>query len=341
MSGNYLKSLQLAKQLEQRAKEATKNKKLAEEEREALQKLIDLCEGSGVDLSEMDSTLSEFSASMNAKDYQSAIGYARKAMESAKNAYIKKIADVADSVEALLRLTESSEVESKGALEKLERSKELVLKDALEDAMKQARSAYDAAERTFHENFSQRYSRAQEIINQAKEIGEDVSLFEDLLNRSKSAIEKQDYEGGVSQLNEALEGAGENLKAQITDTLSSAEELMRAGQEIEADTNKAEGHLEHARTALESLKYRDALSYSKRAESDAEKAIASRLNDRMREIRDGMKSMKTVDEDSQESRTLLDKAQEAIRQKQFGEAIEALTKPRRRCTRYTSRRSSG
>lgn len=321
MTGNYLKSLQLAKQLEQRAKEATQNKKLAEEEREALQNFIDRCEESDVDLSGVDKPLSEFSASMNAKDYQSAVGHARKAMESAKNAYIQKIGDVADSVDALLKLIGTSDGESKGALEMLEKSKELVLKDELKDAMKQARSAYDAAERTFHEHFSSRCSQAQETINQAKEMGDDVSLFEDLLNRSKSALEKQDYESGISQLNEALEGAGENLRAQIEDAISKAEDMTRAGQGIEADMDKVESHVERARAALESLNYRDALSYSKRAESDAEKAISSRLNERIREIRDSMRAMKTIDEDSQEPRDLLDRAHEAIKNKRYMDAI--------------------
>ncbi|UCE81227.1 MAG: hypothetical protein JSV94_02035 [Methanobacteriota archaeon] len=322
LTGNYLKSLQLAKQLEQRAKEATKNKKLAEKEREALQDLIDLCEESDVDLSGVDRLLSEFSAAINAKDYQTAIGHARKAIESARNAYIQKIADVADSVDAVLKLITSTESESKGALEMLEKSKELVLKDELQDAMKQARSAYDAAERTFHEHFSLKYSQAQETVNQAKEMGDDVSLFEDLLSRSKSALEKQDYEGGISQLNEALEGAGENVRSQIEDAISKAEDLTRAGQGIEADMARVESHVERARAALETLKYRDALSYSKRAESDAEKAISSRLSDGIREFREDIKSAQTIDKDSQESRDLLDKAQEAIKDKRFLDAID-------------------
>jgi hypothetical protein len=140
VAGNYLKSLQLAKQLEERAKEAAKNKKLAEEERETLQEFLDVCKRSDVDLSEIEKTLTEFSASMNSKDYQSAVGHSRKAMEKAKNAYIQKIADVADSVDALLKLLAGAEGEAKGARDMLDRSKELVVKDDLEGAMKQAKT---------------------------------------------------------------------------------------------------------------------------------------------------------------------------------------------------------
>jgi hypothetical protein len=328
LAGNYLKSLQLAKQLEERAKEAAKNKKLAEEEREALEKFLEVCKRNDVDLSDIDMTLSEFSASMNSKDYQAAIGHARKATEMAKNAYIQKIADVADSVDALLRLLAGAEGEAKGAKDKLDTSKELVVKDDLEGAMKHAKSAYDAAERAFHEHFSALFSQAQGIINQAREMGDDVSLYEDLLSRSKSALEKQDYENSMSQLKEALEGAGENVKAQIEDAISNAEDLVRSGKDIEADMERVTGHIERAKGSLESLRYKDALSYSKRAESDADKAISGRLNDMIREVRDGIKAMKTVEEDSLESRQLLDKAQEAIKDRDYTDAIAQFTEAR-------------
>ncbi len=323
MAGNYLKSLQLAKQLEERAKEAAKNKRLAEEERESLQEFLDLCKDSDVDLSNIEKTLSEFSASINAKDYQAAIGHSSKAREMAKNAYINKIADVADSVDALLTLTAGAEGEAKGAKEMLERSKELVVKDDLKGAMKQAKSAYDAGERAFHENFSALFSQAQGVVNQAKDMGDDVSLYEDLLARSKSALEKQDYETSMSQLKEALEGAGENLKSQIEDTITRAEDIVRTGEEIGVGTERVTKHIERSRSSLESLRYKDALSYSKRAESEAEKVISGALNDGIKKIRNSVKSMKIVGDESQASRELLDQAQEAIREKRYHDAIKS------------------
>ncbi|MGB2580856.1 MAG: CARDB domain-containing protein [Thermoplasmata archaeon] len=323
MAGNYLKSLQLAKQLEGRAKEAAKNKKLAEAERESLQEFLDLCKASDVDISDIDKTLSEFAASIDGRDYQAAIGHSTKAREMAKNAYIHKIADVADSVDALLKLTVGAEGEAKGAKEILERSKELVVKDDLEGAMKKAKSAYDAGERAFHEHFSALFSQAQGVVNQAKDMGDDVSLYEDLLARSKSALEKQDYETSMSQLKEALEGAGENLKSQIEETITRADDIVRTGEDIEAETERVTKHIERARSALESLRYKDALSYSKRAEGEADKVISSSLNDMIREIRNSIKSMKTDDEESHESRQLLDQAQEAVKEKRYNDAIKS------------------
>jgi hypothetical protein len=322
LAGNYLKSLQLAKQLEERAKEDAKSKKLAEGEWESLQEFLDLCKESDVDLSDIEKTLSEFSASLDAKDYQSAIGHSKKAREMAKNAYIQKIADVADSVDVLLKLIAGAEGEAKGAKDLLEKSKDLVVKDDLEGAMKRAKGAYDAGERAFHELFSALFSQAQGVVNQARDMGDDVSLYEGLLSRSKSALEKQDYETSMSQLKEALEGAGENLRTQIEDTIHRADDLARAGADVAADTERVTSQIERARSALESLRYKDALSYSKRAEGEAEKALSGRLNDMIRDIRDGIKSMNTVDEDSLESRQLLDQAHDSIKEKKYSDAVK-------------------
>ena len=328
MAGNYLKSLQLAKQLEERAKEASKNRKLAEEERESLEELLDQCKEGDVDLSDIEKLLSDFNTSMDSKDYPSAIAYASKAKDAAREAYIKKISDVSDSVETLLTLIRSSDGEPKGALELLEKSKKLAGEDDLRGAMKHARDAYDAGERAFHEHFSTLFSRAQETVNQAKETGDDVALFEDLLTRSKAALDKQDYENSITQLKEALEGAGENLRAQIEDTISSAENLIRAGQDIDADIERVNHHVERARSALDGLRYKDALSYAKRAESEGEKSLSGKLNDMVRDIRESIETMNTQDDDSLKSRQLLDSAQEAIRDKRFSEAINDYRKAR-------------
>ena len=121
MAGNYLKSLQLAKQLEERAKEASKNRELAEKENDVLQLFLKRCRENDADLSEVEKPQQEFTAAMASKDYQSALGYTRKAMEAAKTAFIKKIGEVGDSVDALVTMMQGSG-DTKGALDLIEKS---------------------------------------------------------------------------------------------------------------------------------------------------------------------------------------------------------------------------
>ncbi|MGQ9587467.1 MAG: hypothetical protein ACUVT7_03685, partial [Thermoplasmata archaeon] len=325
MAGSYLKSLQLAKQLEERAKEATKNKELAEKENEALLQLLRKCKEDDVDVSEVEKPQRNFEAAMASKDYQSALAHARKATEVAKSAYVKKIGDVADSAENLLSMIQGSGPETKSALDLLEKSKERATADDLEGAMRYAKNAYDAAERALHEIFSELLSQAQETIMQAKDLGEDVSIYEDELARAKAALENQEYEACMGQIKEVLESAGEDLKIQINSTISRAEELVSAGEELNADMAKVQNHVERAKASLGALRFKEALSYARRAESEGENAISTRFQELVRETRESIKKVKSAKEDVSVPQQLLDQAQAAMKEKKYIEALRALT----------------
>ena len=330
MAGSYLKSLQLQKQLEERAKEATKNRELAEKEYEALKEFLSTCKDNDVDTSDVEDPKRDFDAAMASKDYQSAVGHARRANEAARNAFINKIGEVGDSVESLLILIRGAGSESKQASENLEKSKERVVKDDLEGAMKLAKSAYDAAERTLHEVFSELFSQAQETIMQAKEVGDDVSIFDNQLAKAKAALQDQEYEECMTTIKEVLEGAGEDLKAQVSLTISRAEELLSAGEEFGTDMSRVKNHIERARTQLEALKFKESLAYAKKAEAEGESAISSRLQEQVRETRDNIKKIKSVKEDVSIPQQLLDQAQTALKEKKYIEALHALSAARER-----------
>jgi tetratricopeptide (TPR) repeat protein len=330
LAGSYLKSLQLQKQLEERAKEATKNREVAEKEYESLQELLKLCADSDVNTSEVEESRRDFDAAMASKDYQTAIGQARKAQEAAKNAYINKIGEVGDSVEILLNLIRGAGSEAKSASDQLEKSKERLVKEDMEGAMKLAKSAYDSAERTLHEVFSELFSQTQETIMQAKEMGDDVSIFDNQLSKAKTALEEQEYEECMSTIKEVLEGAGEDIKAQVGSTISRAEELLSAGEDFGTDMSKVRNHIERARAQLEGLKFKESLAYAKKAEVEGESAISARLQEQVRETRESIKRMKTVKEDVTIPQQMLDQAQAALKDKKYIEALHALNTAKER-----------
>jgi len=324
VAGNYLKSLQLAKQLEERAKEAGKNKEKAELEHDSLQEFLKTCRENDTDISDVERTLADFNASMNGRDYQTALAHVRKASDEAKSAFVKRIGEVADSAEGLLNLAQIPASDAKGALELLEKSREQVLRDDHQSAMKSAKSAYDAAERALHEYFSSLLSQAQEVLIQAKEMGDDVSLYEELLHKGKSALDKQEYETGLMHVKEALEGAGENVRAQVNTAIEDVEELIAAGDELKADMSKVKAHVDRSKTALDALRFKEALAYAKRAEAEGENSMSSKLQEILREAREGIRKLKTVEEDVTMPQELLEQGQTALKEKNYIEALRAI-----------------
>lgn len=319
-----MKSLQLAKQLEERAREAGKNKEKAEQEHGELEQFLKTCKENDTDLSDVERVLGDFNASMNAKDYQTALAHIRKATEEAKSAFVKRIGEVADSAEGLLNMAQIPASDAKGALEMLEKSRNQVLKDDHESAMKSAKSAYDAAERALHEYFSSLLSQAQEIIIQAKEMGDDVSFFEELLRKGKSALDKQEYEAGLMHVKEALEGAGENVRAQVNTVIDDVDELVAAGEELKVDMSKVIAHAKRAKDSLDTLMFKEALAYAKRAETEGENSISSNLQDISREVKEGIRRLKAINEDVDVPQDLLEQSQTALREKNYIEALRAI-----------------
>jgi hypothetical protein len=330
LPGNYLESLQLRKQFEERAKEAAKNKELAEREHETLEQFLRMCKSSDVDITATEKPLREFEASIASKDYQAAIGHARKAREEAKQAFITKIGEVGDSVESLLNLIQSAGEEAKGAADNLEKSKERISADDLEGAMKLARSAYDSAERTLHEVFSELFSQAQETIMQAKDMGDDVSIFENQLTKAKAVLQDQEYEECMDTIKEVLEAAGEDIRSQVKSTIQTAEELVSAGEEFGTDMSKVKNHIERAKSHLDTLRFKESLAYAKRAEAEGENAISARLQEQVRETRESIRKIKSVKEDVTVPQRLLDQAQSALKDKKYIEALHALNSAKER-----------
>ena len=319
-----MKSLQLAKQLEERAREASKNKERAEQEHAELEQFLKICKDNDTDISEVERSVADFNASMNAKDYETALAHAKKAFDQAKSAFIKRIGEVADSAEGLLNLAQIPASDAKGALEMLEKSREQVLRDDHQGAMKNAKSAYDAAERALHEYISSLLSQAQEVLIQAKEMGDNVSLYEELLRKGKEDLDKQEYETGLMHVKEALEGAGEGVRAQVNAAIDNVDELVAAGEELKADMSKVKAHIERAKSALDELRYKEALAYAKRAESEGENSISSKLQDITREVREGIRRLKAVDEDVTMPQDLLEQGQTALKEKNYIEALRAI-----------------
>jgi hypothetical protein len=324
LAGSYLKQLQIAKQLEEKTKEAQKNRDLAEKENADLDTFLKECKECDVSLEEVERAKRDFEAAMAAKEYQAALAHVKKAREEATNAYMRKIGEVGDSVDSLLTLISGAGSESKTARELLERSKERALGDDLDGAMKLAKDAYDSAERTVHEVFSQLFSQAQEVIMEAKDVGVDVSIFDDSLSRAKSSLEAQEYDACMTQIKEVLDGAGEDLRSEIGAVISRAEELMSAGQDMEADMTRVQSYSEKASAALTAQKFKESLSYAKKAEAEGDTAIASKFQERAREVRESIKKAKAAKEDVTVPQQLLDQAQTALKEKKYLEALHAL-----------------
>ena len=106
LTGEYIKQLQLKKQIEQRAKEAAKSREAAEEmlaKGEEALKLVKKMDAAGA---EAEKLLTEASSFFKDKDYRSSLGLSTKSLETSRQGQKGKVGSILQASDELRTLVE-------------------------------------------------------------------------------------------------------------------------------------------------------------------------------------------------------------------------------------------
>lgn len=328
MSSSYLKSLQLAKQLEERAKEALRNREQAEQQFKAAEGLLEHGKRIDADLTAAQRAAADYTNAMTAKDYKAALGHAAKAAELARGAVTDRITAIVTSASTQVSLAEEAGKETKGGRDLLARAQTALESGDFEGALKQADEAWKIAAKLLHEYFSESISEAQGLLLQAQDLGKDTKVFEDLLARVRSAVAEEEFATALSQMQECLQLVGEDLGAEIRETQENVRDLLEIGEELAADLSKAREFLDRSMKSLEGWKYSEASTLLRRAETEGERVISAKFHDALRQLKDDLRATKKLGKEVEGQAELIDEAASAFKQKHFGEAARLLHRAR-------------
>ncbi len=104
LAEDYIKQLQLSKQIEQKAKEAAKNRKTAEDKLEEAEKAIELMRSFGAQSSEAEKHFVEAREAFKGKDYKLVLSHSTKTIEGCHQTCRDRIEEVLRSATSLLDL---------------------------------------------------------------------------------------------------------------------------------------------------------------------------------------------------------------------------------------------
>ena len=151
MAGNYLKAMQLTKQLQKQAVEASKNKDLAEVEIDTAHEKIKQAKEIDANTGKAEKALAEAENLFEGKEYKSALEMAEKARVEAEKAYKKRLSTMIESVENLNAMGEDMGQSSDDTMEIIKSAKESMNSGELEMAYELAKNAWEEAEKTIGE----------------------------------------------------------------------------------------------------------------------------------------------------------------------------------------------
>src|SRR2546426_11711056 len=188
MGSGFLRDIALRKQLEEKIKEATKNRQLADQEVAAATAMIDGAKGIDAVVTEAEAALADAMSAMSSKDYKAAIERAAEAKERAKRAYETRTKGFLDSTRGILEIAKGLGVEDKEGAQSLQKAEQAYLREGFDEAIDLAKRAWKRSEKTIHEHLSSSFSTAQSLIVTAQNIVIDMASAIDILILTRGVL---------------------------------------------------------------------------------------------------------------------------------------------------------
>ena len=328
MAGSYLKSLQLAKQLEQKAKEASKKKGDAEVRLQSAEAILEHCKGVNADVSAVEKAIAEAVAAMDGKDYDLALEKAEKAAGTAKDVFVDRIHSILATADEIVKIIVEAGEEPAPLKQLMADTQAALEKDDFDGAIRLAEQTYDSSQKALHEQYAKVYSRTQQIILKAKELGEVVDDLQKDLQSTKQMIESEDYTTAITSVNTVQEAAADMLRTRIVSDIDSTEDSVLSAEDLGADTVKLKEYISKARELLEAKEFDEAMSYARRAQSECEKSVSGRIHEETRSLREDARTAKKHGGEMDPVLSLIDASAKLLKDHEVAEASRNLDKAR-------------
>jgi len=226
LAGDFVRQLQLAKQLEQKAKEAARGRETAEERIEEATALLAKVKGMSAFSAETEKLITLANQSYSEKDYREALSYAVKSVEASVRARKERLQEMLDEARSLL-----DRVSSLGSSEKetdlaIKKASDALGSGELDEAFEMAKDAWDAAERNANRVLSDAFGRAQSSLLFAEGLGLKVEKQKSALRNCRDALESGDVGRSVELINTLSEALRSVLLDRFIERAARLERLL-------------------------------------------------------------------------------------------------------------------
>ncbi|MFQ5919264.1 MAG: hypothetical protein ACE5I4_04370 [Thermoplasmata archaeon] len=323
MSG-YLKHIELSRQLEEKAKEASENRKHADERIKQLEGLIGDAKKVDCQVAESEELLAQANSAMAAKDYKLALEKTQEGEDKAAAAFIQEANSVLEASEALVALIQRAEVDTAEFEGLLGSAREALEKGSFREGVETARRCWTKMEKALNEHLSASFSSVQTRILAAKAMEKDTVMAEDLLSRARSSLEESEYEEALNHTEEALDILGRELGYELETEEKVVKELLDAGRALKADIGKANGYLKKSKAELEGGDYQKSFNYLKQARVEAERQLQKGFESGKASLQEPLEEAKKLGIDVAQAEILGEEAMEAAKAEDYNRASELL-----------------
>lgn len=284
MPGDFVKQLQMAKQLEQKAKEAARGRETAEERIQEATALLGKLKGMNASAAETEKLLTLASQNYSEKDYKEALAYAVKSIDASARARKDRMRDILlEAGDLLKRVADLGQPDAE-TLKAIKKASEAVDEGDLDRAHELSKEAWTMAERNANRVVSDAFGLAQSSLLFAERLELKVDKQKLSLRSCREALES----GNVTKSVELIKSLLGTLKGIALDHFvvrtSKIEALLSLSKRFpfpvdgpQADLTKAREHMGHS-------KMEEAFALLDSAEDSFSRSLANALEVKLREV---------------------------------------------------------
>ena len=324
MTSSYLKAMQLTKQLEEKAKEEKKNRQQAEDEMQIAEGIIKSAKVSDINIAKAEELLVIASASIQDKEYKDALSQAIQAKDTAQKCFTDGVQSIIDSVDKLAELGKEVGADCGDGLEVLEEAKKALKEKDYGTAMDLAKESWGALEKVAQEHLSETFSKAQSMVVLARNMGEDVSASEDMLEQARKSMESQDYFVSLEKLKECMESVGSELSSQVDEILDEAKSYLITAKELDTDVEKVSELITRTEDEITAANLEAAMSSARLSKSEAEKTLNRAISDALEGHALKIQEAERIESDVDKSVEIMSIAKSALKEGNYLDSIEAM-----------------
>ncbi len=320
MTGDYLKQLQLTKQLEQKTKEAARNRKEAEEKTAEAERAIASAKPFEAPTAEAEKLLVESGQAMSQKDYKGAHSLAVKSIEATKRAKKERVGSILDSADSLVRIFDGQQGPAElTAL--MEKSRSLLAENDLDQAFAKAKASWDAAEQYVNSRTGELLGRAQTLILLAEGQGVVAESAKQAISRARTKLEDGEYKESAQDLRECLGMINGQLRGVFDSRIGAAGDLGELAKELGGDFRRADEMLAKSRIMWDKEDVEGAFVTLPMAETEARSSVTRQLGSQFDRLKDRMSLLKEAGADVAAVAKDIADGREAMRGEDLGGAV--------------------
>lgn len=296
MTSDYLKQLQLTKQLEQRAKEAARNRKAAEEKLGEAEKALAAAKEVKADTVEAEKFLTEGTHAYSKHDYPTALSLAVKCLDKLAEGKRAQVKAILGSAEAVLSLVPGEEGKEEVRAQ-FARAEELAASSRPDDALAAAKQAWDKADQFSNRRLAESFGRVQTLILLAEHLGLAVAARKQALAKARKLQEDGDREGAWEKTTTCMDGLRDAFARLFQARSGRLSELIAEASKAGADLAVISEALEKGRAALDRGGFEDALDHLGMAEEKLSEELARAVKLRLGALSERAQHAREVDAD--------------------------------------------